>query len=156
MKARHRARCVALEVLYEVDIADHPAGEALQYRLQDNPMDRDGVQFASHLVNGVVQNMAFMDELIAQHAAEWPFDQVAIIDRNILRISFYELFVTGETPMKVTINEAVELAKIYGSDSASRFVNGVLGTLAEQTTKIRQQILLGPQPKAAPTVPVVQ
>ena len=76
---------------------------------------------------------------IRRYAPEWPLDQVAVIDRNILRIALWEFAVEGCTPMKVAINEAIELAKIYGSDSSSRFVNGVLGSLADQFNEIRQK-----------------
>ena len=81
---------------------------------------------------------ARMDEVIAHNAPEWPFDQLAAIDRNILRISVWEFAISGITPLKVAINEAVELAKLYGSDSTPRFVNGVLGSLAERENDIRQ------------------
>ncbi|MBI5964144.1 MAG: transcription antitermination protein NusB, partial [Chloroflexi bacterium] len=79
-------------------------------------------------------------QLIARYAPEWPLDQIAAIDRNILRIAFWEFAVSRETPVKVAINEAVELAKLYGSDSAPRFVNGVLGTLVEHEQEIHQII----------------
>ena len=84
---------------------------------------------------GVLPLVSTLDRFIAEHAPEWPLDQVAIIDRNILRIALLEFVVNDETPPKVAINEAVELAKVFGSDSSRRFVNGVLGTLlSEQGT----------------------
>jgi N utilization substance protein B len=73
-----------------------------------------------------------LDVLIARYAPDWPVDQIAIIDRNVLRISIYEMLMRDDTPIKVAINEAVELAKKFGSDSSSRFVNGVLGSLVSQ------------------------
>jgi transcription antitermination protein NusB len=79
-----------------------------------------------------------LDGFIAQHAPEWPFDQVAIIDRNILRIALWEIAVSDQTPIKVAINEAVELGKVYGSDSTPRFVNGVLGSLANRQNELMQ------------------
>ncbi len=82
-----------------------------------------------------------MDHVIEKYAPEWPLDQIATIDRNILRISCWEFAIQNETPVKVAINEAVEIAKLYGSDSAPRFINGVLGSLAEHQYEIRQQIL---------------
>lgn len=81
-----------------------------------------------------------LDRLISDHAPEWPLDQVAIIDRNILRIALWEFAVFQETPIKVVINEAVELSKVYGSDSTPRFVNGVLGSLANQSNQIQQEL----------------
>jgi N utilization substance protein B len=81
-----------------------------------------------------------MDRLIARYAPEWPLDQMAVIDRNILRIAIYEFLITDETPVKVAINEAVELAKVYGSDSAPRFINGVLGTLADELSQLKSEV----------------
>jgi N utilization substance protein B len=140
MKTRRRARRATLEVLYEYDIAHHPPGEVLQRRLEENNIDSAGVEFASQLVQGVLSNMEGMDILIARYAPEWPLDQMAVIDRNILRIAIYEFIASEETPVKVAINEAVELAKTYGSDSAPRFINGVLGTLAEQIPELRGEL----------------
>jgi N utilization substance protein B len=141
MKTRRRARRVTLEVLYEYDIAQHPPGEILQRRLEANQMDRAGADFASHLVQGTLKYMEGMDVLIARYAPEWPLEQMAVIDRNILRIAIFEFIASEETPVKVAINEAVELAKTYGSDSAPRFINGVLGTLAEQIDTLRAELV---------------
>lgn len=78
--------------------------------------------------------------MITEHAPEWPLDQVAVIDRNILRIALWEFAVEKRTPVKVAINEAIELAKVYGSDSSSRFVNGVLGSLVNHITEIQNKL----------------
>ena len=104
-------------------------------------MENAGIEFASHLVTGVIEHLGDIDTLIARYAPEWPLDQMAVIDRNILRIAIFEFLVEGETPVKVAINEAVELAKTYASDSAPRFINGVLGSLADQIPALRQEIL---------------
>lgn len=143
MKTRRRARRVTLETLYEYDIAAHPPFEVLAYRLMDTPLENAGIEFARMLITGVLDYQAMMDGLIADYAPEWPLDQMAVIDRNILRMAIYEFVITDETPVKVAINEAVELAKIYGSDSAPRFVNGVLGTLADLIPEIRARLLKG-------------
>jgi N utilization substance protein B len=147
MKTRRRARRVTLETLYEYDLADHPAGEVLQRRLLDNPMENAGVEFASQLVTGVIEHLAEIDKLIARYAPEWPLDQMAVIDRNVLRIAIFEFLIQGETPVKVAINEAVELAKLYASDSAPRFINGVLGSLADQSSAIKQELVRTPVPE---------
>lgn len=105
-------------------------------------MDSAGADFASHLVQGVLHNLEWMDTLIARYAPEWPLEQMAVIDRNILRMAIYEFVVSEETPVKVAINEAVELAKTYGSDSAPRFINGVLGTLADQIPSLREELVV--------------
>ena len=135
MKIRRRARRVTLETLYEHDIAQHPLDDVLQHRLEDSPMESAGVDFATFLIYGVVENQAEMDKLISRYAPEWPLDQMAVIDRNILRIAIFEFLIDGSTPIKVAINEAVELAKTYASDSAPRFINGVLGTLADKVSE---------------------
>ncbi len=147
MKTRRRARRIALETLYEHDIAHHPVGTVLRYRLESNPLESSGVEFASYLIQGVVEHQEEMDVLIARYAPEWPLDQMAVIDRNILRIAIFEFYIGGETPVKVAINEAVELAKTYGSDSAPRFINGVLGTLAEQIAHPKEKSLALPVPE---------
>ena len=138
MKPRTRARGIALQVLFETDLVGHPIGTALEYRLAEASLEDRLVKFTESIVRGVWPMKDELDIFIAEHAPEWPLEQVAIIDRNILRISLWEFAVMGETPIKVAINEAVELAKTYGSDSSPRFVNGVLGSLAARENEIRQ------------------
>jgi N utilization substance protein B len=140
MKPRTRARSLALQVLYEVDIANHPPGEIFKLRLEETPLPDDVAEFARQIIFGVLPITVTLDHLIAKYAPEWPLDQIAAIDRNILRMALWELAVYGETPLKVAINEAVELAKLYGSDSAPRFVNGVLGALVEHQNEIQQAV----------------
>ena len=130
MKVRRRARILALQALYEIDSTHHPVGTVLDQRLTEDPLTEEGQVFARELLTGVIQHQAELDELIQHYAPEWPVDQMAVIDRNVLRIAIYEFFISKLTPTKVAINEAVELAKLFGSDSAPRFVNGVLGALA--------------------------
>lgn len=129
MKTRRQARIVALQTLFEVDAVNHPVAAVLTERLEETPLPEDGEVFARQLVTGVLEHRPALDELISDIASDWPLEQMAIIDRNILRIAMFEITVDGQTPVKVAINEAVELAKLFGSDSSRRFVNGVLGTL---------------------------
>lgn len=138
MKSRTKARGIALQVLYEVDLMGHLPGEVLESRLIEDPLDDKLVDFSRQIVFGVLPLVSKLDDFIAQHAPEWPMDQVAVIDRNILRIALWEFAVEGCTPVKVAINEAIELAKTFGSDSAPRFVNGVLGSLANRQAEIHQ------------------
>lgn len=138
MKARTRARSLALQVLYEVDMINHPPDEVFQQRLEDTPLPDDLADFSRGIVYGVLPLIEKIDEVIAGYAPEWPFDQIATIDRNILRMATWELAIQRQTPVKVVINEAVELAKMFGSDSAPRFVNGVLGSLAQHQNEIIQ------------------
>ena len=110
-------------------------------RLEDTSLSDDLAEFARQIIFGVFPLIHQLDHVIEKYAPEWPLDQIATIDRNILRISCWEFAIQNETPVKVAINEAVEIAKLYGSDSAPRFINGVLGSLAEHQYEIRQQIL---------------
>jgi len=138
MKPRTRARGTALQILYEIDLVDHPIGTVLKHRIDDEELEDRLVDFVSQIVRGIWPVHKNLDQFISEHAPEWPLDQVAIIDRNILRIALWEFAVSGETPVKVAINEAVELAKNYGSESSPRFVNGVLGSLAARQNELRQ------------------
>ena len=140
MKPRTRARSIALQVLYEVDVANHPPADIYKLRLEDNPLPDDLSDFARQIIFGVLPLTGRLDQVIARYAPEWPLEQIAAIDRNILRIALWEFAVYHETPIKVAINEAVELAKLFGSDSAPRFINGVLGALADHQHEIQQAI----------------
>lgn len=137
---RRRARGLALQALYEVDTAGHPPEQVIQQHLEANEtLGEAAAEFLRRLVLGTVEYAAALDRLIAECAPAWPVDELAVVDRNILRLALWEFAVSGDTPMKVAINEAVELAKRFGSDSAPRFVNGVLGTLAQREAEIRRQ-----------------
>lgn len=129
MKVRRQARILALQTLFEVDSVEHPPERVLTQRLEQSSLPPGGEAFAERLVKGVLEHRPDLDQVITGIATDWPMDQMAIIDRNILRIAVFEIMVDQETPVKVAINEAVELAKLFGSDSSQRFVNGVLGTL---------------------------
>jgi N utilization substance protein B len=137
MKSRTRARGIALQALYEIDLTGHLPGSVLEERFRENELEADLAEFTRQIVTGVTPLFETLDHFIAEHAPEWPLDQVAIIDRNILRMALWEFAVYGETPIKVAINEAVELSKTYGSDSTPRFVNGVLGSLAFRENELR-------------------
>lgn len=146
MKTRRRARRLTLETLYEYDLANHDPIKVLQRRLEEQPLESTGISFATKLIKGVQEYQDRMDQLITRFAPEWPLEQMAVIDRNILRMAIFEFLIDQETPVKVAINEAVELAKIYGSDSAPRFINGVLGSLADEIDSLRDEILMAPVP----------
>lgn len=133
MRIRRRARILAIQALYEIDLTDHRPELVIQRRVEDEALPSDGIPFVYHLVNGVLQFKGHLDEMIQEYAPEWPIEQMAPIDRNVLRMALFEFSVDGQTPVKVAINEAVELAKLFGSESAPRFVNGVLGSLAGES-----------------------
>lgn len=138
---RHLGRIIALQTLYEV---------AFRKECKDDRVDLDSIlkrnisryraalddkQFIVKLVKGVEKDSPKLDEQIQPIAPEWPLSQIAKIDLSILRIGAYELNVNHDVPAKVVINEAVELAKSFGGDNSSKFINGVLGTLYKQLEK---------------------
>jgi N utilization substance protein B len=137
--------------LYEIDCTTHTSEDVIEQRLQETPLPAELNDFARQLVAGVISRAPTLDTLIHKFAPEWPLDQMAVIDRNILRIAIWEFAVDRQTPIKVAINEAVELAKLYGSDSAPRFVNGVLGALAHRQAEISQSFDHPPAPPDPPT-----
>jgi N utilization substance protein B len=137
VRVRRQARILALQVLYETDTAQHPAGEVLQRHLRDTAAagagdgaaiedDPGAREYAVQLVSGVMNNLAALDALLAACAPDFPFADIAPIDRNILRIALHEAR-AGLAPVRVAVNEAIEIAKQYGSDTAPRFINGALG-----------------------------
>ena len=132
MKTRRQARALALQALFEIDSVGHDATLVLTRRGEDESLPPDGGEFTQALAQGVIEHRARLDVQIAKYAPEYPVDQLAIVDRNILRMALYELQHDPDVPIKVAVNEAVELAKIYGSDSAPRFVNGVLGAFLQE------------------------
>jgi len=137
MKSRTKARGIALQVLYEYDLTGHPPTLSIDQRLIDEPLDENLKEFSRDIIAGIVPIIHQLDQIIARNAPDWPLDQVATIDRNIIRIALWEFGVEQCTPIKVAINEAIELAKVYGSDSTPRFVNGVLGSLAARMIEIQ-------------------
>jgi N utilization substance protein B len=128
--ARHKARELALQVLYEIDSVGHKPDETLERILSKIEISADASDFVTGLVNGVIENREQLDQNIRDFAPAWPLNQISIIDRNILRLAIFEILHDNKIPVKVAINEAVELAKTYGSNNSSRFINGVLGSVS--------------------------
>lgn len=123
---------MAFQALFERDSSGHEPLQVLDRLLKEHrSLKEDGRSFATELVTGVLREQQRLDRAIAAVAPNWPIEQLAIVDRNILRLALYELYEL-KTPLKAAINEAVELAKTYGSDNSFRFVNGVLGAIATQ------------------------
>jgi N utilization substance protein B len=140
-RKRRRARGLALQALYEIDSVDHPVDQVInRYIEENNTLEGETAEFFRTMVQQTLKSSTTLDKLISDHAPEWPVDELAIIDRSILRIALWELALSESTPLKVAINEAVELAKRFGSDSAPRFVNGVLGALAPFEKDIRRHL----------------
>ncbi|HVB97002.1 MAG TPA: transcription antitermination factor NusB [Chloroflexota bacterium] len=133
---RRRARELALQALYEADLVGHAPLEALDRLFAAEPADAEVGVFAHHLVEGVVTNRPAIDSELVHAAPAWPLEQMPAIDKNLLRLAIFELlFDNSRVPMKAAINEAVEIAKIFGSENSGRFINGVLGTVAAGRVK---------------------
>ena len=124
---RRKARIVALQVLCEADVVAHEPIAVMERKFGEQALDASIEMFAHKILDGVLENRKDIDNMVASLAISWPIDQMAVVVKNILRMAIYEMVLSDETPSKVVINEAVELAKIFGSDSSPRFVNGVLG-----------------------------
>ncbi|MCX7623773.1 MAG: transcription antitermination factor NusB [Thermomicrobium sp.] len=129
-RTRRQARILALQILYEVDVAGHPVEEVLERYRSAAQIPQPVRRYAERLVTGVWADRARIDRLIGEAAPAFPVEQLPLVDRNILRIAIYELLHEPDVPLKAAINEAVEIAKQYGGESSGRFVNGVLGTIA--------------------------
>jgi N utilization substance protein B len=120
---------VALQTLYEYDTAQHAPAEVLQRHTEERHLQPKVVEYAQELIAGVCDHLADIDAHIQSAAREWPLQQMARVDKNILRLAIYEILFNNTVPAKAAINEAVELAKLFGSNTSSRFINGVLGTI---------------------------
>jgi len=142
MATRHLARSIVLQSLYEWDFSGR---EKDLVKIVQRNMDEFGPginepEFVWKIVKGVVEHLLEIDQIISKSAIEWPFDQIALIDRNVLRIGVYELLYAdhNEVPYKVAINEAIELAKNYGGINSGKFINGVLGTVYKQLEQVER------------------
>ncbi|WP_213013350.1 transcription antitermination factor NusB [Paractinoplanes toevensis] len=132
MPARRKARKRALDVLYEADLRDLPPSEVLRTYLERIEKPRpDHMDYAVLLVEGVAKNLDRIDELLASYAEGWTLDRMPVVDRNLARIAVYELLYVPEIDDPVAITEAVELAKQMSTDDSPRFLNGILGRIAE-------------------------
>ncbi|MCM8780768.1 MAG: transcription antitermination factor NusB [Candidatus Omnitrophica bacterium] len=137
MRKRSRAREIALQVLYQIDITGDRSEDVLNnfWQMQAKPVDADIQEFAISLVEGVSKNLEVINKTIARHAANWQIERMAVVDRNILRVGCYELLFREDIPIKVSINEAVELAKRYSGTEAAKFVNGILDKIKLEKDK---------------------
>ena len=135
MSNRHLARTIAMQTLFlwdfngktEVNLEKLTEGIFFYFAPE---FDDQG--FSKNIIFGVMKNMSEIDRYITKYATEWPLDQITVVDRNILRIGVYELIFNDEIPAKVAINEAIEIAKAFGSESSGKFVNGVLGAIYKE------------------------
>ena len=129
---RRKARIVALQALYELDCTRHKLEETSARLGAGETLAQEVLSFSEELVGGVVQHKSEVDTLIKRFAPAFPVEQMSIIDRNILRLAIFEILFSDETPLKVAINEAIELAKTFGGNSSARLINGVLGSITTE------------------------
>jgi N utilization substance protein B len=127
---RHRARTIALQALYEVDSAARPPETVTERLLAGSRLSEENAAFVRELVTGTTRHREEIDRRIRKFAPAWPLEQIAMIDRNILRLAIFEILFDNKVPVKVAVSEAVGLAKDFGSESSSKFVNGVLGSVS--------------------------
>lgn len=129
---RRQARIAALQALYELDCTKHKVEETSARLRAGETLAQEALSFSGELVKGVLQHKSELDALIKKFAPAFPPEQMSIIDRNILRLAIFEILFNDKTPFKVAINEAIELAKEFGSDSSPRLINGVLGSITTE------------------------
>ena len=136
---RHLSRTVAMQSLYEWDFHRDQDIEKIAMRVME-PVKKDvDIEYTMRVLRGTMDNMDEIDKLITEAAPDWPLDQISIIDKSILRLSGYELLKDDDIPPKVAINEAVEIAKTFGGDNSSKFINGVLGTLYRNSDQYEEE-----------------
>jgi N utilization substance protein B len=136
MSSRHLSRSIAMQSLYEWDFSEKKSDltKIVEKNIKEFGPGLEEASFVWQLVTGVIQHLPEIDKIIEKAAPEWPIDQIAIVDRNVLRIGLYELLFGDKeaVPPKVAINEAIELAKTFGGESSGKFINGVLGTVYKE------------------------
>jgi len=132
---RRKARIIALKALYELDTVAHQPEDILARLLDEAAAPPEVGAFARELVTSVLAHQEEIDEVIRQKAPAWPLEQVAVVDRNILRLAIFEILLDNRVPVRAAINEAVELAKAFGGESSPKFVNGVLGAVSLMATR---------------------
>jgi N utilization substance protein B len=137
MSNRHLARTIAMQSLFLWDFQGRKEvdfNKVVKGVFSNFAPSFDDHGFVKDLISGVIENLIAIDRYITKYATEWPLEQITIVDRNILRIGVYELVFNKDIPAKVAINEAIEIAKTYGSESSGKFVNGVLGAIYKDMT----------------------
>ena len=127
---RRKARIAALQALYESDVSHHDPIPTLARLIEEEALNEQQAAFARELVDGVIEHRESIDDVIRQAAPQWPVEQLSAVDRNILRLAIREILMNNGAPIRAAINEAVELAKSYGSESSAKFINGVLGSVS--------------------------
>lgn len=137
---RRRARRAVLQALFEMELTKHNSGETLKRLLEENEAPEETRAFAQELTCGVWQNKDKLDAIIYKFAPLFPVEQLAVVDRNILRIALFELLLNQQVSHKVAVNEAVELAKTFGGENSAKFINGVLGSVCRNLTELSKTV----------------
>lgn len=132
---RRKARTLALQALYEIDSVGRDTETVIERSLASAEMTGENSEFMRGLVTGTLKNQEEIDQQIKSLAPAWPLEQLAIVDRNILRLAIFEIIYDNEVPVKAAVNEAVELAKLFGSESSAKFINGVLGAVSAKANR---------------------
>lgn len=137
MSSRHRSRELALQLLYQIDMSRIGVDEAIRafWELQESELSEDTREFCEDLVKGTFEHSDEIDRLIEETSSNWRLDRMPVVDRNILRMAVYEFLYRDDIPLTVTINEAIELGKKFGTEDSGAFINGVLDKIAEKTPK---------------------
>jgi transcription antitermination protein NusB len=143
LSERTRARLLAMQALYELDVTNHDVETVIRRRLEEDRTPAEAAGYVTRLIEGVQQHQGEIDRRIEAAAPAWPLDQMARVDKSILRLAIYEMIYQADIPPKVAINEAVEIAKRFGHESSPKFVNGVLGTI-ERHRRVTQGAPAGP------------
>ncbi len=144
MSTRHLSRIIVLQSLYQWSFWGYPDNKCLEYfenNLKEFGNDIDEPDFGRNLIKGILENLEFIDDMIKKCSKNWPFDQIPLMEKNILRIAVYEIFFQNkeEVPIKVSINEAIVLAKNFINEHSAKFINGVLGSVYEEYEKRNKQ-----------------
>ena len=132
---RRKARILALQALYEIDSAGHEPETVIERTIATTDMTEENRTFIREMISGTVKNREEIDKQIQELAPAWPIDQLAMVDRNVLRLAIFEILYDNKVPVKVAVNEAVELAKTFGSDNSAKFINGVLGAVSTKANR---------------------
>lgn len=142
---RRLARETALQTLFQHDVGRVEPGSALKFSCEEFGVGETAAAFARELVEGAIANRETIDATIRRLAVEWNLERMSNVDRNLLRVAVYEMLYRTDIPHNVSINEAIELAKIYSGEEAARFINGILGQLAREKREANAQV---PSPPA--------
>jgi len=126
---RHKARQIAFQIIYQIDVGKNELEDALSERIGETSLNKAGKSFCQNLVRGTVANLEKIDEIIEQYAIDWQVERIHSVDRNLLRLAIFEMLYCDDIPNKVSLNEAIELAKVFGSDDSAKFINGILDKL---------------------------